>query len=140
MKNKLTIDLEYLLFAWQDEAPQSAYYLDTETGSVVLIQRDLDEVDELRREIEVGGDRFVYLPKPDREQIELDLGDFIYTSSDAKLKAMLEVALESRDKIGTCKTLLSRYPEELKRWQEWRRKASLERVKKWLAAHDLEMN
>ena len=34
------IDFEYLMLSWQDESPDSMYYLDTETGDVELVKRD----------------------------------------------------------------------------------------------------
>jgi hypothetical protein len=135
---KLEIDVNYLLFAWQDDSPDTAYYLDSDTGSVVLVQRDLEDLDELREEIELHPNRFIYVPKPDPLQPELDLSDYIFTVADPELKAQLEVAAEGRDKFGSCKRILSERPEELARWKSWQEAAVKERVRKWLAAHDLE--
>src|SRR5690242_7555606 len=97
--NKLQIDMDYLLFAWQDDSPDTAYYLDTDTGSVLLVQRDLDDVDELRDEIELQPSRYLYVAKPNPDQPELDLSDFIYTVNDAHLKDLLSVAYESVNKM-----------------------------------------
>jgi hypothetical protein len=135
---KLPIDLKYLVFAWQDESPDSAYYLDSDTGSVFLVQRDLDDLDDLKDEIELYPRRFLYVPKPDRERLELDLTDFIYTVGDQQIKAMLETALEGPNKFRDCKTIMSRLPGEVERFEKWRNDAASERVRKWLAAHDLE--
>lgn len=135
---KLHVDFEYLVFAWQDDSPDTAYYLDSDTGSVVLVQRDLDDVDELRDEIELHPNRYLYVPKPDPLQPQLDLSDYIYTVSDEHLKSQLETAAEGRDKFGDCKRILKQHPEELGRWEKWRQDAVKERVRKWLAAHNLQ--
>jgi len=137
MLHKLNIDLDYLLFAWQDDSQQSSYYLDTDTGSVVLVTRDLDDLDELRQEIELQPARFLYVPKLSDDQKLLDLTDFIFTVPDQKLKAMMEVACEGRDPFGACRTIMGQHPEELARWKTWQQDAAKERVRKWLAAHDL---
>lgn len=138
MVTRLDIDLDYLVFAWQDESAHAAYYLDSDTGSVVLVQRDLDDLDDLREEIELQPNRFLYVPKPDRQQSELDLFDYVFTVPDEKLKGLLSVAMEAPDKIGSLKAVLSRYPEEKRRLEQWQAAIAADRVRKWLAAHDLE--
>lgn len=138
MTEKLEIDFEYLVFAWQDDSPDTAYYLDSDTGSVVLVQQDLDDLDELRQDIELQPNRYLYVPKQDPLQPELDLQDYIYTVTDADLKSQLTVASESRDKFGSCKQILKQNPDELARWEKWQTDAVRERVRKWLAAHNLQ--
>jgi len=136
--NKLEIDFDYLIFAWRDDSPDTAYYLDSDTGSVVLVQRDLEDIEDLRDEIEMHPNRYLYVPKPDSLQPQLDLFDFIFTISDPELKAQLTVAAEGHDKFGGCRRVLRDYPEETARWDKWQLDAVRERVRKWLAAHDLE--
>jgi Uncharacterised protein family (UPF0158) len=138
MVEKLQIDMDYLLFAWQDDSPDTAYYLDSDTGSVLLVQRDLDDLDELRDEIETQPARYLYVPKPNHDQPELDLSDFIYTVADKHLQDLLSVAYEGINKLGGCKTILTGHAEELKRWEKWRQDAARERVRRWLAANNLE--
>lgn len=135
---QLHIDFEYLVFAWQDDSPDTAYYLDSDTGSVVLVQRDLDDVDELREEIELQPNRYLYVPKPDPLQPELDLSDYVFTVSNAELRQKLEVAEEGRDKFRSCKKILQDHPDELARWEKWRQDAVRERIRKWLHAHNLQ--
>ncbi len=139
MVEKLKVDLSYLVFAWQDESEHAAYYLDTDTGSVVLVQRDLDDVDELREEIELQPNRFLYVPKADPRQVELDLFDFVFTVADEKLKTLLTLAMEAPDKAGSVRTILGKYPEQSERLRKWRDDIALQRVFKWLHAHDLEV-
>lgn len=134
----LEMDFEYLVFAWQDDSPDTAYYLDSDTGSVILVQRDLEDVDDLREEIELQPSRFLYVPKPAPLQPELDLSDYIFTVADENLKAQLTVASEGHNRFNACKHILRQRPEELARWEKWKQDAVRERVRKWLAAHDLQ--
>jgi hypothetical protein len=138
MVDKLQIDMNYLLFAWQDDSPHASYYLDTDTGSVLLVQRDLDDLDELREEIELQPARYLYVPKPDVNQPELDLSDFIFTVADGHLRDLLSVACEGNNKLGSCRTILAEHSGELKRWEKWRQDAARERVRRWLAANNIE--
>jgi hypothetical protein len=135
---QLEIDLNYLCWAWQDDSPDTAYYLDSDTGSVVLVQRDLEDLDELREEIELQPNRYLYVPKPDPLQPGLDLSDYIFTVGQPDLKQRLEVAQQGRDKFVSCKKILQEHPEELARWEKWQQDAIRERVRKWLHAHNLQ--
>lgn len=135
---KLILDFEYLVFAWEDNSHDSAYYLDSETGSVVLVQADLDDVDEIREDIEMHPNRFLYVPKPDNERLLLDLSDFIFTVSDESIKKQLQTAYEGSNQFRSCTDILNKHPEEMQRWKKWRHEAARERAKKWLTAHNIE--
>jgi hypothetical protein len=134
----LAIDINYLLFAWQDSSEDSQYYLDIETGSVLLLQPDLDDINELMKEIEFHPNRYLYIPKPNVEQSELDLFDFIHTVEDGHLKSLLLIAAETKDKIYSCRNLLAKYPHELKRWQDFVSLQTISRIKKWLKANNIQ--
>ena len=136
---KLIVDEDYLIFAWQNDSSDKDYYLDTQTGSVVLIERDLEDLDDLRDEIELNSGRFLYIPKTSQSKLEMDLSDFVCTVGDPKLQNLLIVALDSASKISNCAALLARYPDELKRWQETQLAIARDHVRKWLAAHDIEI-
>src|ERR1700739_4784843 len=85
---RLELDLNYLLFAWDDESPDAIYYLDLDTGSVLLIQQDLDDLEELKDEVESQPNRFLYVPKAKSDTLLLDLSDFIFSISDEKLRSV----------------------------------------------------
>ena len=137
--DQLVIDINYLIFAFRDNSEESQYYLDRETGSVLLVQPDLDDIDELRHEIECQANRYIFVPKPNMEQAELDLYDFIHTVDDNHLKSLLIVASEANNKIHSCERLLAKHPNELKRWQDFVSLQTKSRVKKWLAANNIEL-
>lgn len=135
---KLQLDFEYLVFAWEDDSPDTSYYLDSETGSVILVQEDLEDLGDIKDEIELQPARFLYVPKPDHDRLVLDLGDFVYSVPDAGLQQQLQTAFEGTNKFWACTDILKKHPEEMNRWKQWRNNAARERAKRWLAAHNIE--
>jgi len=131
----LRIDMAYLILAWEDESQDTAYYLDKETGAVELVQKDLLDLNDLTDEIERNSERYLYIPKPYAGQLVQDLIDFINTVSDPQLKRLLSVAIESPNALYSCKTVLSKDPSELERWEAYRTDLVRKRIEKWLAAN-----
>ena len=136
---ELDVDLAQLAFAFEDPLPDSHYYLDLDTGSLLLIRPELDDVAELREDVETENARYLYVPKPALNQIELDLTDFLLTISDEKLKLLLPVAMEARDKFSACRSLLSQFPGQLDKWQEWRQQGARQRALRWLEAQSIKL-
>lgn len=133
---ELDVDLDELSFAWQDPASQSSYYLDIDTGSVILVCPELDDLGELRSEIELQPDRYLFVPKPSVKQLELDLMDFVYALDDPKIKSIVEVALESPNKLKAAEAALSQ-SGLISRWQDWIKQSSRQRALRWLEAQGL---
>lgn len=129
------LDMDYLIFVWQDESPDNAYYLDKETGNVKLVQRGLIDLGELTDEIEQDRHRYLYIPKPDSRQTRKDVEDFANTITDSSLKSILAVGMESPDPLQALKTILARKPDELKRWENFRMQLINARIEKWLKAN-----
>ncbi len=136
---ELDIDLAQLAFAFEDPASDSHYYLDLEMGSVILIRPDLDDVSELREDVETEHTRYLYVPKPAENQIELDLMDFVHVISDANLIELLPVALEARDKFSACHGLFSKFPGQLEKWKDWRKQGARQRALRWLEAQGIKI-
>lgn len=135
---KLFVDIDQLVFAWQDATPENAYYLDLDTGSVILVCPELDDIDDLRDEIESEPGRFLFLPKEDPQKIELDMTDFVVAVTDEKLKQSLLEAMERRITYETMEQLLKEEPRERQRLKDWQKLNARQRVFKWLAAHAIE--
>lgn len=133
--SEFRIDMPYLLFAWQDDSPDNAYYLDTESGDVKLVNRNLIELNDLTDEIECNRDRYLYLPKPDPQQLKNDLQDFMLTVADDKLKNVLLLAFESPHVLSSFKKILENTPAELSRLEEFRKARTLTRMNQWLEAN-----
>lgn len=129
------IDMNYLIFAWQDECQDHAYYLDIETGCVELVEPDLIDLDDLTDEIERNRERYLYVPKPDPSELRGDLEDFTATVGAPELARLLPVALEAPDIQAACRKVLSRNPVELERWEKFRTERVQKRIERWLRAN-----
>ncbi len=54
--------MKYLLFAYQDDAAENIYYLDTEYGDIRLVNQGLTDLKDLTDELETSASRFLYIP------------------------------------------------------------------------------
>ena len=133
--SKISLDINALASAWQDDNPDTAYYLDRQTGFVVLVQQSLYDLRDLTDEIESDRDRYLYIPKPKDGELKQDLKDFAEIISDPKLARLLSVALESPNVLCACKIVLSKEPKELARLEEFRKARTFIRIKQWLSAN-----
>ncbi len=128
-------DLSRLIFAWRDDAIDNIYYLDLETGEVQLVNRTLDDVKDLTDEIELERNRFLYLPKPERDQLKNDLRDFMETIDDKDFLRVLEMAFESPHVYSSFLKILDKKEKEKERLQEFLTSRSRMRVIQWLEAN-----
>ncbi len=135
---KRLIDMEALELCWEDESPDTTYYLDLDTGTTKLVQQDLYDLKDLTDEIELTRDRFLYIPKPRTEQLKQDLHDFVETVTDPHLCRLLPVALESPNTLAAFKSVVSKAPDEMTRWKQFRKSRIRIRVKQWLAVNFIE--
>lgn len=133
------LDMDYLIFAWQDESPDHNYYLDIEQGSVQFLQRDLKDLRDLTDELETHSKRYLFLPKPKSLEIKGDISDFIETIADTRLKNIATIAFESPDVTGAIKKILASNKDELKRWQVFKNNRVRERIEEWLKANFVQL-
>lgn len=140
--DRVFVDMNHLTFCWQDDNPQAIYYLDKDTGSIILLgdpnDDDDDEDDDVRTEIELEPSRFLFVPKQERKHTELDLSDFLNTIADETIKGALSMALEQQDKLFAARAVFKNYPAEQARWDKFRTDAARSRVKRWLAINGVE--
>jgi hypothetical protein len=129
------IDIPYLMFAWQDDSPDNAYYLDTKNGDIKLVNRNLLDLRDLTDEIEKTRERFLYVPKPDKQTLLADLHDFAHAIKKDQLKPVLDVAFESPHVLSAFRKILENHPEELKNLNEYLEEKVLKRIHTWLAAN-----
>ena len=134
---ELFIDMAELAFAWEDPTSDTTYYLDLETGSIIMVRPELEDVKEIRADIEMEPERYLFIPKPKDTQLELDLTDFASTVCDTKLQSMIELALEAPNKYSALRAVLQKAPGEWERWEEWKKQSGRQRALRWLEAHEI---
>lgn len=134
-QRNVEFEIERLIFAWRDDSPDNIYYLDLVTGEIQLVNRTLEDVKELTDEIELERNRYLYLPKPERDQLKNDLRDFMSTIEDQSLLRILEMAFESPHVYSSFLKILDKRVEEKERLQEFIDSRSRMRVLQWLEAN-----
>lgn len=134
----IDIDMEYLVFAYQDEEAQNIYYLDTEYGVIRLVNRQLADLKDLTDEIEIALEKFLYVPKRTREELVENLESFCSSIGDQKLKGLLPLAFESSNVFATLKAILAPYPDELARLNAFLKDKAQARLIIWLRANSIE--
>jgi hypothetical protein len=137
-QKQIKIDMEYLLFAYEDTSVENLYYFDTEYGDIRLVNKELSDLKDLTDEIEIAHERFLYVPKPPKELLSSDLKKFADSVQDAKLRNILTVAMESPHVLSAFKAILAKHEDELLRLQAFLKTASTERLLQWLRANGLE--
>jgi hypothetical protein len=136
--DKLRISADDILFAWLDDSIDNLYYLDKIEGETRMVNRNLLELRELTDEIETHPSRYLYVPKTTKDDLLEDLNAFLSTVEKADLKNVLPIAFESPHVLSSFRKILEKYPEELKRFDDYRRQRMLTRVDKWLHANGIE--
>lgn len=135
---KLSIRADDILFAWQDDLPDNLYYLDTESGDTRLVNRNLEDLRDLTDEIEGGIERFLYIPKPDKNLLIDDLKEFKFTVEDQSLQSILDIAFESPDVVGSFKKILEKNPDEKRRLDQFIKSSLIARIERWLKSNSIE--
>jgi len=133
--NEVPIDMDYLAFAYEDDSPDNIYYLDTEFGDIRLVNKNLSDLKDLTDELEKNEGRFLYIPKPSKELLIEDLGDFMATVQDENLKKILPIAFDSPHVYESFKSILAKVPEETNRLSTFLQMQTRARITKWLNAN-----
>lgn len=136
--DKLRVATKDIIFAWLDDSQDNSYYLDKIEGETRMVNRNLIELRDLTDEIEKNSTRYLYVPKLTKEDLLEDLNSFLDTVEKADLKSILPIAFESPHKVSAFRKILEKHPEELQRFEDFREKAMLTRIEKWLKANGIE--
>lgn len=132
---KIPVELAELCAAVDDASLEHRYFLDTETGEVILISEvsDGDEVQQQLGEIdEAESGHYLEVPRADSHEGYRDLEDFILTVQDQPLRELLEVAIQGRGAFRRFKDVLARNPAELQRWFDFQGARIEARAREWL--------
>jgi Uncharacterised protein family (UPF0158) len=130
------VDFEELRFAMEDASYEHQYFLDTETGEVILISEYDDDEESTQRlqaidEAEPG--RYLQVPRAESSDGYQDMQEFIDTVSDKQLQQLLEVAIHGKGAFRRFKDVLARDPAEQQRWFAFQMERLDTRVREWLA-------
>ncbi len=124
----------------EDSSYEHEYYLDLETGKILLISDYMDdeEIGKLKDQIDEDSDRYERIPEAESHQGYEDMVDFIATVKDERLAELLEVAINGKGAFRRFKDALLNYPEERERWFQFRDDSVQEKALEWLS--DIEVS
>ena len=135
-RRKVRVDLEELRFAMEDASYEHRYFLDTETGDVILVSEMFDDEETQRQLTEIDAaepGRYLQVRRADSREGYDDMQDFIDTVSDEHLQELLNVAIQGRGAFRRFKDVLARHPAEQQRWFDFQAARLDARVREWLA-------
>jgi hypothetical protein len=133
---EVSVDLDDLCTAFDNASFELQYFLDTETGEIILVSEGLDE-DEMEQQLaeidaaDVG--RYLEVPRADSHDAYTDMEDFIATVGDDRLQELLSVAIQGRGAFRRFKDVLAGHPAERQRWFDLEAARLEARVREWLA-------
>lgn len=134
----------------------SEYFLDMETGDVVIIPEELswavseddvdpDEIPEwgqelltIARAVESGSSRYVYIPDVESREIYELMQQFASDREDEELQRLLWVALDGKGAFGRFRRVLGEYPEERDEWYRMKDETMRVVTQEWLSSLDIE--
>jgi hypothetical protein len=155
----LPVDLIEMEIAFDNSSTDMSYYLDLETGHVVLVTAEArraietephsgDEVDECpasvqdavddARQVADGDERFVAIPSQRARGNLSDIQEFIGTVANESLRERLWDAIQGHGAFDRFREILARYPEERERWFEFEQDCTMQRIMDWLADEGIE--
>ncbi len=154
---RLNIDIMEVAAAMESERLVNEYFLDTETGDVIIIPEELnwaasesdvdpDEIPEweqelltIARAVESGSSRYVCIPEVEAYEIYELMQQFVSNREDEELQRLLWVALDGKGAFGRFRRVLGEYPEERDEWHHGKDEAMRTLAQQWLTSLDIEV-
>jgi len=140
-RRKVRVDLQELRFAMEDASYEHRYFLDTETGELILVSELFDDEEAERQLTEIDEaepGRYLQVPRADSREGYDDMQAFIDTLSDEHLQELLNVAIQGRGAFRRFKDVLARHPAEQQRWFDLQAAPLDTRAREWLAKEGCE--
>ena len=132
---RLEIDPEDLIQAmtWTSEMLESSYYLDSETGAVLLDSPDGEELPE-----NYGDDpRYIYIEPIESHLAYETMQEFVETLPEGRLADALQQALAGRKPFRHFKDALLDYSEARESWFRFKGDFEMRQAAAWCEEHDI---
>jgi hypothetical protein len=138
-KKTLRINLEDLYLAMDNNFYELEYYLDLESGEVIMVSAEMDEpeMENLKEAVAGDPDRYKSIPKARSDEGYNDMRDFIATVQNVGLAEKLEEAIRDNGAFRRFKGALIVHPEERDRWFKFQTERQRERAIDWLDSIDI---
>ena len=131
----LKIDIGELVDAFDSSGYERYYFLDLETGKLELVIPDAmddDDKEEIENRIDSNPDRYEKVPSIDSHEAYQIMVDFAESVTDSRLRELLSIALNGTGAFRRFKDVLASFPEERKRWFDFKYDRMKAEVDEWL--------
>ncbi len=136
----MKIDMAELGMALTVHHPEVDFYLDKETGEIILETQDVDLDEELdKEELSQHPDRYLHIEPIDSRTGYRIMEDFVFNLPDGPAKELLERALSWKKPFSNFKSALHEFPELRKDWDEHYEKRVQKNAREWLIFHEIEV-
>jgi len=133
---RLEIDPEDLMHALgsHSDSLEISWYLDSETGAVLLDSPDGEELPE-----DYGDDpRYIFIEPTESHLAFEAMQDFVHTLPEGQLADALQHALDGRKPFRHFKDVLLDYPEARESWFRFEDDFEMRQAAAWCEEHDIE--
>lgn len=133
---QVPVTMAWLINAFENSSQHSEYYLDLQTGDVRYFSpMDFPEHEDTMKKLDKQPDRFIRLPKLEKEVSLKIKQDFMASLEDQDLKRQLENELES----AMFRRVLMDYEEDRRKWYRFQNERYTEFLKKWFGEKNIEL-
>lgn len=118
------------------------YYLDLETGELLIVSDEFmgtDETEEIYERMEDEPKRYLSIPTGSSREGYQDMVAFAESLEDGNLKDKLWIALNGRGAFRRFKDVLLSYPEKREEWFRFKDERLEKRVREWLEENEIEL-
>ena len=135
----IMVDLDDLVEAMEDASESLNYFVDRETGEVVLVSDTLGFIEAGYQRIEMAKSRGRYEPVPISAVTDFsgDIEAYVDGLADDVLAEQLEEALDALDPQKRVDSVLEELGGNASNWSEFRKKRARARAINWLEIHGL---
>ena len=133
---QVPVTMAWLINAFENSSQHSEYYIDLQTGDVRYFSpMDFPEHEDTMKKLDKQPDRFIRLPKLEKE-LSLKINqDFMASLEDQDLKKQLENELEA----ARFRRVLMDYEEDRRKWYRLQNERYAEFLKKWFGEKNIEL-
>lgn len=133
---QVPVTMAWITNAFENSSQHSEYYLDMQTGDVRFFSpMDFPEHEDTMRKLDKQPDRFVRLPKLEKELSIKIKQEFTASLEDQDLKRQLENEFED----ARFRRVLMDYEEERRKWYKFQNERYSEFLKQWFREKGIEL-
>ncbi len=133
---QVPVTMAWLINAFENSSQHSEYYIDLQTGDVRYFSpMDFPEHEDTMKKLDKQPDRFIRLPKLEKELSLKIKQDFMASLEDQDLKKQLENELEA----ARFRRVLMDHEEDRRKWYRFQNERYTEFLKKWFGEKNIEL-